>query len=248
MFYVKQNPGERYRAWKVRRGHEQPGRHGLKLTLPGRVTVQRVLAGQVIALSVASILATIVGFWLSYRGLHQFATLGGLHGVEAWAWPASVDLFTLAGELGVTIAALTGKRDPIAWAYLVIGFCPSVAFNVLRIDPSTVVWGRYAVAAVPPVAAMLALAALLRQVYRLVLALEPGDDTQETGLPKILQPVPSTVLEAATESMRRTWLAGNPWTAAELQRRFEITRAQAGAIRGLVVPVDVSQNGHANVS
>ena len=39
--------------------------------------------------------------------------------------------------------------------------------NVLHVDPSALAWTRYAVAAVPPVAAMLALAALLRQVYQM---------------------------------------------------------------------------------
>ena len=75
-------------------------------------------------LIISVIAATIVGFWLSYAGLHAFAFRAGLRGPEAWAWPASVDLFILAGELGVTISAVRGKTDRIAWAYLTGGAAP----------------------------------------------------------------------------------------------------------------------------
>jgi hypothetical protein len=91
----------------------------------------------------------------------------GLAGPEAWAWPASVDLFIAAGEAGVTISALRRRKDPAAWAYLALGFAASVTANVLHVDPAALHWTRYAAAAVPPVAAMLALGALTRQVYQL---------------------------------------------------------------------------------
>lgn len=135
---------------------------GQDKTLAAR-TVTGVIAGMVAATATA----TAVGFWLSYAGLHSFALRAGLHGAEAWAWPGSVDLFILAGEAGVTISALRRHQDKAAWLYLAIGFAASVTANVLHVDPSALHWTRYAVAAVPPVAAMLALAALLRQVYRL---------------------------------------------------------------------------------
>jgi len=132
-----------------------------------RALAQRTVTGVIAGMVVATAAATLVGFWLSYDGLHQFALRAGLHGPEAWAWPASVDLFILAGEAGVTISALRRRQDRAAWCYLALGFAASVTANVLHVDPSALHWTRYAVAAVPPVAAMLALAALLRQVYRL---------------------------------------------------------------------------------
>lgn len=147
---------------------------------------QRIVRGAVAALAVATIAATVVGFWLSYAGLHAFAVRSGLRGPEAWAWPASVDLFILAGERGVTISAIRRQRDPLAWCYLLAGFGPSVAFNVLHVDPASISWGRYAVAAVPPVAAMLALAALMRQVFRLAL------DAHLAGAP---EPVPAALAD-----------------------------------------------------
>jgi hypothetical protein len=127
---------------------------------------QRVMRGSMIVMAVTTVTATAVGFWLSYAGLHSFATRAGLRGAEAWAWPASIDLFILAGELGITISAVRRVRDPLAWVYLAAGFGPSVLFNVLHVAVP-VSWGPFAVAAVPPVAAMLALAATMRQVYRL---------------------------------------------------------------------------------
>jgi Protein of unknown function (DUF2637) len=145
---------------------------------------QRVVRGAVAALAVATVAATVVGFWLSYAGLHAFAVRSGLRGPEAWAWPASVDLFILAGELGVTISAIRRQRDPLAWCYLLAGFGPSVAFNVLHVDPAAITWGRYAVAAVPPVAAMLALAALMRQVFRLAM------DAHLAGVPEAVPAAP----------------------------------------------------------
>lgn len=128
---------------------------------------QRVVRGAVAFMAATTVAATLVGFWLSYAGLHAFARRSGLHGAEAWAWPASVDLFIMVGEFGLTISAIRRKRDPLAWVYLLAGFGPSVLFNIMHVVTVTPWWGRYAVAAVPPVAAMLALAALMRQVFRL---------------------------------------------------------------------------------
>jgi hypothetical protein len=145
---------------------------------------QRVVRGTVTFMAVATVAATIVGFWLSYAGLHAFAHRSGLHGAEAWAWPASVDLFILAGELGITISAIRRQRDPLAWVYLLAGFGPSVAFNILHVVTVAPHWGRYAVAAVPPVAAMLALGALMRQTYRLAVAAHLASAPESVAAPE----------------------------------------------------------------
>jgi hypothetical protein len=135
---------------------------------------RRVITISVAILAVSVAAATIVGFWLSYAGLHDFALRNGLSGAEAWAWPASVDLFVIAGELGITISAVRHKRDPAAWVYLALGFGETVAFNILHAVPVMPYGCRYVVAAVPPIAAMLALAALMRQVYRLAMDADAG--------------------------------------------------------------------------
>ncbi len=201
-------------------------------------TVTGVIAGMVAATAIA----TAVGFWLSYAGLHDFALRAGLHGPEAWAWPASVDLFILAGEAGVTISALRRAEDWQAWAYLAIGFAASVTANVLHVDPAALHWIRYAVAAVPPVAAMLALAALLRQVYRLAEDSAPGTDAQPaTPLPALTQFAPANTEHAAQLALSASVAAGNPISQRQMMARFGLSRAAERKVRQSVL---AEANGH----
>jgi len=179
-------------------------------------TVTAVVAGMVTAAAAA----TVVGFWLSYSGLHGFAARAGLAGPEGWAWPASVDLFIAAGEAGVTISALRRRRDPAAWGYLAAGFAASVTGNVLHADTAHLVWARYAVAATPPIAAMLALAALLRHVYRLAI------DRHAAA-----EPEPETAEDRARAALAASISAGNPLSGRQLAAQFGIGRAKAAALK-----------------
>jgi hypothetical protein len=206
----------------------------------------RVIRGAVAFMAAATVAATVTGFWLSYDGLHQFALRAGLRGSEAWAWPASVDLFILAGELGITIAAVSRKKDPMAWVYLLAGFLPSVAFNVLHVDPVALPWGRYAVAAVPPVAAMLALAALMRQVYRLAVEAHQADTRQEIGpaaadLNPVLPQVARDAEEAARIALTASVAASNPLSQRAVMERFGISRTTERKVRAAVL---AGSNGH----
>lgn len=202
---------------------------------------QRVVRGAVIFMAAATIAATVVGFWLSYAGLHAFATHAGLHGAEAWAWPSSVDLFILAGELGITISAISRKRDPLAWVYLLAGFGPSVAFNVLHVATFTLSWSRYAVAAVPPVAAMLALAALMRQVYRLAVEAHLAAAGPEQVEAPTLTQVARDAEQAARFALAASVAAGNPISQRQLMARFALTRTQERKVRESVL---AEANGH----
>ena len=179
---------------------------------------------------IAVVFASAVGFWLSYAGLHAFAFRAGLRGPEAWAWPASVDLFILAGELGVTISAVKGRHDKIAWAYLTGAALLSVTFNVLHVQADPVWWGRYAVAAVPPAAAILALAALMRQVFRGLTAVPatiggavPARDFTDA-------------VSAAEKAFKATVDAGNPFSQNQLETNFRLTRAEARDLHARYVP------------
>lgn len=194
----------------------------------------RVVTGVIVATGAA----TAVGFWLSYAGLHDFAVHAGLRGPEAWAWPGSVDLFILAGEAGVTIAALRRQQDKAAWIYLAIGFAASVTANVLHVEPAALAWTRYAVAAVPPVTATLALAALLRQVYKL--AARPEADAPHPLALSNWHAVPEGGREAAGKyaaslsrgqlpSLRQVQreMQGQPW-AREVRSYLELLAAGNG--------------------
>jgi Protein of unknown function (DUF2637) len=155
-----------------------------------------------------------------------FALRAGLRGAEAWAWPASVDLFILAGEAGVTISALRREPDPMAWAYLALGFGASVAGNVLHVARTgDLAWTPYAVAAVPPMAAMLALAALLRHAYRIATDRTAADAA----------PVPAGVAASAREAAVLAYAAsargGNPLSGRALERQFGISRSDVVKVR-----------------
>jgi Protein of unknown function (DUF2637) len=156
---------------------------------PRRSVSARVIESCYVLMAAVTVIGTAVGFWLSYAGLHSFAVQAGLSGPEAWAWPASVDLFILVGELGITISALRdGRTDWRAWGYFAAGCGPSVTFNVLHVTQHFPPWGKYAVAATPPVAAVLALAALMQQVLSLPDALQHMHARQQPVTPAVVTP------------------------------------------------------------
>ncbi|MCC3653228.1 DUF2637 domain-containing protein [Streptomyces sp. S07_1.15] len=128
-----------------------------------RVTPHSALAAGAAVVTVA---LTAAAFWLSYEHLHDVAAAHGLgHAPErAWAWPATVDLFIVAGELLILRASLRGTVDRWAIALAATGSLGSIALNVAGVGQHAHPLD-YVVAAVPPVAALLAFGALMRQVH-----------------------------------------------------------------------------------
>jgi hypothetical protein len=120
------------------------------------------------ALAAGAALVTIAltgaAFWLSYEHLHDIAATNGLSGARAWAWPATVDLFIVAGELLVLRASLRGAVDWWAYALAAVGSLGSIALNVFGVGNGAQPM-EYVVAAVPPSAALIAFGALMRQVH-----------------------------------------------------------------------------------
>lgn len=120
------------------------------------------------ALAAGAALVTIAltgaAFWLSYEHLHDVADTNGLDGVRAWAWPATVDLFIVAGELLVLRASLRGAVDWWAYTLAAVGSLGSIALNVFGVGQGADAM-EYVVAAVPPTAALVAFGALMRQVH-----------------------------------------------------------------------------------
>ncbi|MET9099968.1 DUF2637 domain-containing protein [Streptomyces antibioticus] len=111
-----------------------------------------------------TIALTAAAFWLSYEHLHDIAGSNGLTGARAWAWPATVDLFIVAGELLVLRASLRGAVDWWAYTLAAVGSLGSIALNVFGVGHGAQPM-EYVVAAVPPSAALIAFGALMRQVH-----------------------------------------------------------------------------------
>jgi hypothetical protein len=114
--------------------------------------------------AIVTIALTGAAFWLSYEHLHDIASGNGLGGARAWAWPATVDLFIIAGELLVLRASLRGKIDWFAYVLAAVGSLGSIALNVCGVGDGARPM-QYVVAAVPPSAALIAFGALMRQVH-----------------------------------------------------------------------------------
>ncbi|MCX4601193.1 DUF2637 domain-containing protein [Streptomyces anulatus] len=134
---------------------------------PGPGTHRTTSIGLAIAAAVIITGITGIAFWLSYHHLHDVAAAHGLGGdpARAWAWPAVLDLFYLAGELLILRASWLRTVDYWAIALTALGAAGSIGLNVAGVGAGAQPL-EYIVAAVPPVAALLAFGALMQQVHR----------------------------------------------------------------------------------
>ncbi|MFG2128341.1 DUF2637 domain-containing protein [Streptomyces sp. NPDC048751] len=158
--------------------------------------------------AVLTVVLTAVAFWLSYEHLQEVAAAHGMAEAVArsWAWPATVDLFIVIGELLILRASLAHKVDWWAIVLVTAGDGASIALNVAGVGKDANALD-YVVAAVPPVAALLAFGALMRQVHAYlarrastgVATPPPGVDAPSTPVnvsvdrPPVTPPAPSAV-------------------------------------------------------
>lgn len=158
-----------------------------------QLNAQRALA---LGAGLVIVALTAAAFWLSYSHLAGVAETYGLKAspVRAWAWPACLDLFIVAGELLMLRAALTQSVDPWAIGLTVVGSGGSIALNVAGVG-TTAPALAYVVAAVPPTAALLAFGALMRQVHQALAA--PAEPIEVVTEPVIIERIaePDTVTE-----------------------------------------------------
>ncbi|MFI9824445.1 DUF2637 domain-containing protein [Streptomyces sp. NPDC052013] len=130
---------------------------------------RRAITALAITAATLIFLLTGVSLWLSYEHLHD---VGARHGfaddpIRAWAWPATLDLFYAVGEVLILRAALARRIDWWAISLVVFGAGGSIALNIAGVGEGAQVLD-YVVAAVPPVASLLAFGALMNQLYRLL--------------------------------------------------------------------------------
>lgn len=136
---------------------------GPKITYGWIAVALAIFAG---ALTIA---LTGVAFWLSYEHLHDVAGAHGLPATSprAWAWPATLDTFIVIGEVLILRASLLGKSDWWAITLAAVGSAGSITLNVVGVGSGADALD-YTVAAVPPVAALLAFGALMRQLHGMI--------------------------------------------------------------------------------
>lgn len=160
-----------------------------------------------VAAGLVIVALTAAAFWLSYAHLAEVAEGHGMRGkdVRAWAWPACLDLFIMAGELMWLRAAMLRRVDWWAICLTAAGSGGSIALNVAGVgsnaDPLS-----YVVAAVPPTAALLAFGALMRQIHQALtghvepdeVTIERVDDDQPSAPALERRPLPE-VVPAGTE-------------------------------------------------
>jgi hypothetical protein len=117
---------------------------------------------------------------MSYEALHALARDSGVSAGLAWLWPLVVDGFIVVASMSVVRAVIESRRTWHPWTLLLLFSTISVAGNVAH-GPPTVI-GRL-VAAVPPVALVLAFDLLTRQVQ---LTLRPPQvDVARSGEPGV---------------------------------------------------------------
>ncbi|WP_107091979.1 MULTISPECIES: DUF2637 domain-containing protein [unclassified Streptomyces] len=146
-----------------------------------------------IGAGVVIVALTGAAFWLSYAHLAEVALGHGLRQApaRAWAWPATLDLFIVAGELLMLRAALAKRVDGWAIALTAVGSVGSIVLNVAGVtgtrDPGTVPVLDYVVAAVPPTAALLAFGALMRQIHQALAGHDDVDVIHVSPAPEVTQ-------------------------------------------------------------
>lgn len=178
-----------------------------------KLTPSRALA---VAAGLVIIALTGAAFWLSYAHLAEVALAHGLGQAteRAWAWPATLDLFIVAGELLMLRAALRRQVDGWAIALTAVGSVGSIVLNVAGVtgtrDPGSVPLLDYVVAAVPPTAALLAFGALMRQIHQALASVEPQPEPAPEPITVEAEPVPAAVVPAPLPQLPALPILG-PW-------------------------------------
>ena len=155
----------------------------------------------VLVAGVVIVVLTAAAFWLSYAHLADVARHNGLaiSTARRWAWPATLDLFIVAGEVLMFLAALRGRTDWWAVGLTVAGSLGSIGLNVAGVGAHQAPL-RYVVAAIPPSAALLAFGALMRQVHGLVAPTAPAAEPVQLPAP-VAEPVEHITVERVPDPL-----------------------------------------------
>lgn len=121
-----------------------------------------------ITYTIATITAVLVlaialgAFVLSYDALRDLARTNSIRDGLAWIFPLIVDGFIVVASLAVLRNGLMAEPTLLAWVLVVLFVALSVAFNVIHASDTDLI-GKV-IAAVPPLALVLAFELLMAQV------------------------------------------------------------------------------------
>jgi hypothetical protein len=196
-------------------------------------------------LSVIVLGATLTAFAESYHGLYHWALHHHIRGIWAYLWPVQVDAFIAAGELALLLAARYlwhHRMRVLAWVISGTGLAVSILCNSGSVGAGAS-WQDHATAALPPVAAMGGLVAILavrKQIAHMARRLRSVAVDRPTG-PAVADP--GTVrLAPATPAARAAYLAGATHdliaAVSEVTREVTtVTRLTPGWERSMPVPL-----------
>ncbi len=190
--------------------------------------------------AVATIGLTGIAFWLSYESLHDLAAGHHLHGPRAWAWPATLDSFIVIGETLTLRASLARRIDWWAIGLTAAGSIGSIVLNIASVGDTDTL--TRVVAAVPPVAALLAFGALMRQLHgalagRVATAATPPVVPNGASLLPIVPPATPPVAPPPPD--------GETLTTSEVAERLNVAPAtvRTWVHRGKLTPVATDPEG-----
>ncbi|MEH6374578.1 DUF2637 domain-containing protein [Streptomyces sp. KLMMK] len=183
---------------------------------------------------------TAIAFWLSYEHLQGVAAGHGLREATArsWAWPATVDLFIVIGELLILRASLARRVDWCAIGLATAGSVGSIVLNVAGVGAGAGLLD-YVVAAVPPVAALLAFGALMRQVHA-YLARRIAAPAGDTVTPVEAEPDPVTLSRDEDPEEAPPADAGDLSAVPELEWAPEAVTPEVTPVEETSTPVDLT--------
>jgi hypothetical protein len=154
--------------------------------------------------------ASSVSLAESFHGLRNWAMAHGVdRGWTANFWPLQVDVFIVAGELGLLLSAfyLWPKRVRVlCWTITIVGLVVSVAANSFQELGPSADWTFHLTAAVPPIAAtsgLLVILSITKQFAAPEKAPDPAVDVTRVVVPERKRKAVTGSVKPALEASRR---------------------------------------------
>ena len=154
--------------------------------------------------------ASSVSLAESFHGLRNWAMAHGVDpGWTANFWPLQVDVFIVAGELGLLLSAfyLWPKRVRVlCWTITIVGLVVSVAANSFQELGPAADWTFHLTAAVPPIAAtsgLLVILSITKQFAAPEKAPDPAVDVTRVVVPERKAKAVTGSVKPALEAPRR---------------------------------------------